>query len=73
MWALGIIMFQMLTGKHPFYIKGDTEETYIQRISKSPLEKTLASHFEKYAISANAQSLIYRLLARGLSDRYRCA
>jgi hypothetical protein len=44
----------MLTGKHPFYVKGDTEETYIKRISKNPIEKTLASHFEKYAISANA-------------------
>ena len=29
MWAMGIMVFQMLTGKHPFYIKGDTEETYI--------------------------------------------
>jgi serine/threonine protein kinase len=73
MWALGIIMFQILTGKHPFYVKGDTEETYIKRISKSNLEKTLDSHFEKYAISEHAQSLLYRLLARGLSDRYRCA
>ena len=54
MWALGIIMFQMLTGKHPFYIKGDTEETYIKRISKNPLEKTLFNHFEKYAISQHA-------------------
>ena len=51
MWALGIIMFQILTGKHPFYVKGDTEETYIKRISESPIEKTLASHFDKYDIS----------------------
>lgn len=54
MWALGIIMFQILTGKHPFYIKGDTEETYIKRISESDIEKTLKSHFEKYAISERA-------------------
>ena len=63
----------MLTGKHPFYIKGDTEETYIQRISKQKLDKTLEAHFEKYSISECAQSLITRLLARGISDRYRSA
>jgi len=51
MWALGIIMFQILTGKHPFYVKEDTEETYIKRISESAIEKTLASHFDKYDIS----------------------
>ena len=34
-WAVGIIVFQMLTGKHPFYTNGDTEETYIEKISKS--------------------------------------
>jgi serine/threonine protein kinase len=33
MWALGIIIFIMLTGKHPFYAKNDTEELYIKRIS----------------------------------------
>ena len=73
MWALGIIMFQILTGKHPFYVKGDTEETYIKRISESHIEKTLSQHFEKYAISEKAKSLLYRLLARSRSDRYRCA
>lgn len=73
MWALGIIMFQILTGKHPFYVKGDTEETYIKRISESRIEKTLQSHFEKYAISERAQSLLLRLLARSRSDRYRCS
>ena len=41
MWALGIIVFQMLTGKHPFYKSGDSEESYTQRISKSDLHKTL--------------------------------
>lgn len=37
MWALGIIVFQMLTGKHPFYKSGDTEESYTNRISKTEL------------------------------------
>ena len=34
MWALGIIVFQMLTGKHPFYQSGDNEDTFVNRISK---------------------------------------
>lgn len=71
MWALGIIVFQMLTGKHPFYQNGDTEDSYIKRICKTSLESTLDKHFETYDISPMAQSLITRLLARGISDRYR--
>ena len=38
MWALGIIIFQMLTGKHPFYQHGDTEESYVTRINKGNVE-----------------------------------
>lgn len=71
MWALGIIVFQMLSGKHPFYIDGDTEHSYVQRICKDSFEQTLDKHFETYDISPMAQSLIKRLLARGISDRYR--
>jgi len=41
MWALGVIVYQMLTGKHPFHISGDTEEQYIRRISQEPIEQTL--------------------------------
>ena len=41
MWAVGIILFQMLTGRHPFYQYGDTEETYIQRISKGPIAQII--------------------------------
>eukprot|EP00356_Strombidium_inclinatum_P016329 CAMPEP_0170489578 /NCGR_PEP_ID=MMETSP0208-20121228/7915_1 /TAXON_ID=197538 /ORGANISM="Strombidium inclinatum, Strain S3" /LENGTH=342 /DNA_ID=CAMNT_0010764565 /DNA_START=154 /DNA_END=1182 /DNA_ORIENTATION=- len=51
LWALGIIVFKMLTGKHPFYLKDDTEDSYINRISKQSLDKTLQLGFEKYDVS----------------------
>lgn len=47
-WALGIIIFQMLIGKHPFYAKNDVEKTYIERICKAPLDKILTNSFINY-------------------------
>jgi hypothetical protein len=41
----------MLTGEHPFYKKGDTEESFINRISKEDIEKRLVLFFEEYQIS----------------------
>lgn len=37
------------------------------------IQKTLSVYFQKYEISPLAQSFIERLLARGISDRYRVA
>lgn len=51
LWALGIIIFEMLTGKHPFYQKDDNEHTYKQRISSGSLQTYLNKFFEKYSIS----------------------
>ena len=61
----------MLTGKHPFYQKDDNEHTYKQRIASGSLSNYLNKFFEKYTISELAQSLLIRLLARGIPDRYR--
>jgi serine/threonine protein kinase len=58
MWALGIIVYQMLTGKHPFYHKGDTEQSYIDRIAKGQLDIKLKENFQKYNISILAQSFL---------------
>jgi len=29
MWAIGVMTFELLTGKHPFYQHGDDEKSYI--------------------------------------------
>jgi len=71
MWAIGVIIYQMLTGKHPFFFSGDDEASYTHRISKEPIEQLLANNMNKFDISPLAQSLLKRLLARGISDRYR--
>ena len=32
MWPVGVILYEMLTGKHPFYSSGDSNEAYLERI-----------------------------------------
>lgn len=71
MWAIGIIMYQLLTGRHPFHISGDDEKTYTYRISKENIELVLQQNICKYDLSSQATNLIFKLLARGISDRYR--
>lgn len=33
-WSCGMIMYQLLTGNHPFLEKGDTERTYLKKLEK---------------------------------------
>lgn len=30
-------MYKMLTGEHPFYVKGDNEKSYVKRIASEEL------------------------------------
>ena len=33
-WACGMIMYLLLTGKHPFHEKGDTENSYLKKLQR---------------------------------------
>lgn len=33
-WACGMIMYLLLTGKHPFHEKGDTESSYLKKLQR---------------------------------------
>lgn len=32
MWAAGIMLYEMLTGKHPFYTADENQGEYVERI-----------------------------------------
>jgi serine/threonine protein kinase len=63
----------MVTGYHPFYERGDSEDGFIKKISRPNLEQTLDAKLEKHDLSPQFKSFVKRLLARSISDRYMIA
>ena len=63
-WSIGVIMFMLLNqGKHPFYIKGDKKQGYVQKLKNAKV--TL---FNK--CSPMAELLLRKLLEPNPSWRY---
>ena len=63
-WSIGVIMFMLLNqGKHPFYIKGDKKQGYVQKLKNAKV--TL---FNK--CSPMAELLLKKLLEPNPSWRY---
>jgi eukaryotic-like serine/threonine-protein kinase len=64
-YALGVILYEMLTGKHPF--TGSTPlEVMNDRLLNAPVPPTVANP----AISAQLQEVLYRALERDPKNRY---
>ena len=64
MWAIGVIMHQLLTGKHPFLVKGEVEKTYIERITKDNLG------IKEFNLEDAAKSLFLKLCSKSPMKRY---
>ena len=58
MWAAGIIMYELITGVHPYYKTGMTRESIIETLNKIKEFKYPKS------MSAEARHLIKRLCTR---------
>lgn len=38
MWSIGMILYMMITGTHPFYREGDKSETYFDRLNSASID-----------------------------------
>lgn len=68
LFCLGIVLYQMLTGVHPFIAKGDTNQDIFNKI-KIMNPPSLSKY--RQDISAEFEKVIFRLLRKRPSERYR--
>lgn len=68
LFCLGIVMYQLLTGKHPFVSAGDNNDMIFEKIKNEP-PKRITEYRDD--ISVNTQEVIYRLLRKRPSERFR--
>ena len=66
-WSVGIILYMLLNnGNNPFYIKGDSREKVISKITSKKVEYD----DNNYPISEMGKSFINKLLMKNSSNRY---
>ncbi|CCA75945.1 hypothetical protein PIIN_09941 [Serendipita indica DSM 11827] len=64
-WALGVILFRLATGIHPFRQKGDDEDTVVGNVAHRPLTMSSTEN-----LSINLYTLIRGLLLRDSEARW---
>jgi serine/threonine protein kinase len=61
-WAVGIIMYQLLYNKHPFHNKGESMKIYKEKLKNYVLNKNLIFYDEINKINRNGKKFILQLL-----------
>jgi len=68
MFCLGIVLYQVITGEHPFIKKGDNRDDVFKRILTETPESIKNYRSD---ISLNFENIIFRLLRKRPSERFR--
>lgn len=53
-WAVGFIMFELISGQHPFYVKGENRATYLEKMK----------NYKQMPFNANFTPLAVNLLSK---------
>ena len=68
LFCLGIVMYQLLTGKHPFIEKGDSNDIVFEKI-RNGIPKRITSY--RKDITKEIEEIVFRLLRKRPSERFR--
>ena len=68
MFCLGIVLYQVITGEHPFIKNGDNQDDVFKRILNQTPEPITNYRSD---ISLNFEKIIFRLLKKRPSERFR--
>lgn len=68
LFCLGIVMYQLLTGRHPFLKPGDSNDIVFEKIKNGVPEKM--SNYRE-SISKQIEEIVFRLLRKRPSERFR--
>jgi len=66
-WSLGIVLFSMMTGKHPFEKKNETKKQFLRNIAFKALDFK-GEIWQQ--ISPECQDLLLHLLDKDCESRY---
>lgn len=64
LFCVGIVLYQLLSGKHPFMVSGDTHEEIFDKIKN-------VNPVRLENVSPDLESIVFRLLRKRPSERFR--